>query len=271
MSAAKRAVSGTARKANVSERGSLPHASVLIATLPRSGSWLLAEGLERSGVCGHPREYFRADYQPRYTRAWGLFAGISPLEYVNAVLQAGTTSNGVFAAKFHWGQLSHLVGQLAGRENADPSSEIERINAAFPNPRWVYLFRQDKSRQAVSLRRAVKSDVWWRLDDSVERNVPYDEGDLAETRKLESALTEHEASWQAFFQSSAIEPLVIDYEDLTRQYERTLRWLLGALGLPVPRAVPAPRLRKQSGVDTERWLSAYLTYRDRLGSHSVPV
>ena len=33
----------------------------MIATVPRSGSWLLADALERTGLCGSPREYLRED------------------------------------------------------------------------------------------------------------------------------------------------------------------------------------------------------------------
>src|SRR5262249_56036499 len=35
-----------------------PSSSYFICTLPRSGSWLLSEGLEKTGIAGRPREYF---------------------------------------------------------------------------------------------------------------------------------------------------------------------------------------------------------------------
>ena len=96
----------------VTPRTLRPVKSVLIATLPRSGSWLLAEALEGTRRCGHPREYFRPDYRPDYSRAWGLSPRAPFIEFFCAVLAKGTTPNGTFSAKLHWGQVVDLHTQM---------------------------------------------------------------------------------------------------------------------------------------------------------------
>src|SRR5262249_18566018 len=66
-----------------------PSSSYSICTLPGSGSWLLSEGLEKTGIAGRPREYF----EPK------LFSGEPVPDYeaaLETIFRKGTTSNGVF-------------------------------------------------------------------------------------------------------------------------------------------------------------------------------
>ena len=233
-----------------------PCVSLLVATLPRSGSWLLAEGLEGTGRCGHPREYFRSDYQELYARAWKLHAGAGIGEYLRETLSRGTTPNGVFSAKLHWGQLEHLAGQLEG----DPRPEL--LERFFPSPRYVYLTRDDKAGQAVSLFQAVRSDVWWTLDEAEDEPVaPLDEADLAEIERLELVLREHERHWRAFF-DGLTELLVVTYRELAEEYEAIVRRVFAFLDLAPPAAVPPPGLKKQAGRASQAYLGDYLRYRE---------
>jgi trehalose 2-sulfotransferase len=240
----------------------LPRMSVLLATLPRSGSWLLAEALENTGECGHPREYFRADYQPRYARAWGLPPDTGIRDYVGATIAAGSTPNGVFAAKVHWGQLRHLVAQLYPGAD-EPVPEAGLLPASLRNLRFVYLTREDKARQAISLHRATRSDVWWTLDDAAE-DEPVElptAADLHEIERLEEVLRAHEGAWCEFFARGGVVPLVVTYRELTEDYEQTTRRVMRFLELPLPKVVPPPRLKRQAGSSSAAWLRAYADYR----------
>ena len=51
--------------------------SGLIATLPRSGSWLLSEALQLTGLVGQPAEYFRPDFLSQFSRSRAYVATIS--------------------------------------------------------------------------------------------------------------------------------------------------------------------------------------------------
>src|SRR3954471_2058841 len=102
-----------------------PEQSYLVCATPRSGSTLLCELLAATGVAGRPQEYFEdlcATGMPRQPREYfdgldapevlGLLAPSLPgtprpqgafAGRLAEVLDAGTTPNGVFAAKLMWG------------------------------------------------------------------------------------------------------------------------------------------------------------------------
>lgn len=81
------------------ERPAKPRMSCLICATPRSGSWLLSGLLHSTGVAGHPHEYFYAETEATNRRNWGI---ATATEYLDRVLEAGTTDNGVFACKLTW-------------------------------------------------------------------------------------------------------------------------------------------------------------------------
>jgi LPS sulfotransferase NodH len=85
-------------------------------------------------------------------------------QYVNQVICQGTTGNGIFGGKIMWGHLSDFLDLLTS--NADVSSS-QRLNhclqSTFPNLKYIYVTRQDKLRQAISLWKAIQTQQW-RLD-----------------------------------------------------------------------------------------------------------
>src|SRR6516225_5679333 len=64
----------------------VPRVSALVCTLPRSGSWLLAEYLHNSDRAGTPEEYFRPDYYEWYLSRWGAARtmGMAPHELIDS-------------------------------------------------------------------------------------------------------------------------------------------------------------------------------------------
>ena len=91
--------------------------SYFISTTPRTGSFLLAHALDSTGIAGRPQEYFDPNFEKDWCVAWAS----ADAEYFEKVLPAGTTPNGVFAAKVHWHQFVHLREASArpGRRRAD--------------------------------------------------------------------------------------------------------------------------------------------------------
>src|SRR5206468_3361533 len=93
----------------------VPKRSYAICTNPRSGSWLLAEGLQSTRIAGRPREWFHPDSEGERSGKWGLAhpkqAGYA--DYMNRVIQEATTRNGVFGVKLHWYQMDLLRGKVA--------------------------------------------------------------------------------------------------------------------------------------------------------------
>jgi LPS sulfotransferase NodH len=238
--------------------------SAIIATLPRSGSWLLAEGLEDTGLCGIPREYFREDYEDIYRREWGVPSDVTHREYVSAVVEAGTTPNGTFAVKLHWGQFARLLCLHRTNPALVDTTASGVIRSVFPNPRYVYLTRRNKPRQAISLYRAILLDAWWAFGDDettrAEEALRDRRPDFATIAALEADLLRDDMRWMNFFETNRLRPHPLTFEDLTSAYQRAVADVVSHVhdismaGL----SVPPPRLRRQADALSEAWLQEYL-------------
>jgi LPS sulfotransferase NodH len=137
----------------------------LVLATPRSGSTLLGQGLQASGLAGDPKEFF-GHKMPFWMERWQ-----TPTlpAFAAHLRQARATPNGVFGAKLLYRQLLHLES-LARQdpELADlPLPEI--LDRLFPDLRFVWVTREDKVRQAISWFKARQTGVW---GQSQERGAP---------------------------------------------------------------------------------------------------
>lgn len=107
-----------------------PRISLFIATAPRSGSWLLADGLRGLAIAGCP-EYLRVDLEEYYRRQWGLAESAPYRAFLNRLIMAGTTANGVFSVKVDWFQLQYMLGRLRSPEPSDQVSDTELLERYF--------------------------------------------------------------------------------------------------------------------------------------------
>jgi LPS sulfotransferase NodH len=244
-----------------------PRCAYVICTNPRSGSWLLSEGLTATGVAGCPREWF-TDQEERYQRAqWAAagWDGASALSYASRAVTEGSTRNGVFGLRLHYYQLAEVGSQLS-RIDGYRDLPVEKVlPAAFPEIRYIWLTRKDKARQAISYYRACQTDVWWRLepgDPPTEsaQDLTFDPVAIAE---LEQLVVANDAKWQSFLARCGADPLVITYEELGVDYagtiSRILRWL--GVGEQSEARIPPPRLRRQADQLTESWLARYAAFK----------
>jgi trehalose 2-sulfotransferase len=76
-----------------------PDMSYLICCDPRTGSWLLAEGLQFTGIAGVPREFFAKEHEQEWIERLGASTYV---DFLEKVIKYATTPNGVFGAKVHW-------------------------------------------------------------------------------------------------------------------------------------------------------------------------
>jgi trehalose 2-sulfotransferase len=248
--------------------------SYLLCTVPRSGSWLLADLLEQTEIAGRPDEFFRPDTRKQWSQDWGIPFTAPYGRYVAAAIANTATANHVFGAKLHWYQLEWLTAQLRALPGAAPGATPEALIArCLPRPRYVHLRRQDTVRQAISYYRASYSDRWFSVaeDDPEEGEIRYirpiplpDKPDWGHVRFLENLLITHEQRWNDFFRRAGIVPLEIWYEDLAADHEQALHRVLEFIGVQLPPGtpVPAPRLRKQANEDNDRLAEEYLAHRD---------
>src|SRR6266567_6464066 len=147
-----------------------PTISYLICTTPRSGSWLLSEALQATEIAGRPREYFAPELQDEWLRRWRSPTISSYGDFVAMVLTRGTTDNGVFGCKLHWYQFEHLLARLRELNPHGNPSDVDLVARTFPNVRYVWLFRRDKVRQAISYYRASHTGQWWDIQKGQNRH-----------------------------------------------------------------------------------------------------
>ena len=226
---------------------------LIVCATQRSGSTLLCELLKATGVAGIPNEYFQhfkdsglAD-QPRQ-----YLAGVSdpavldllpPLDPgvpeagfdFDAVRRAGTTPNGVFAAKIMWSHTPDLWRRLGDRSLED----------VFGPLRYVQVVRRDKVAQAVSLWTAIQTQAW-RSGEAWAAEPVYS---FAAIKHLVAWLSEGERGWTEWLRRR--EPDVVVYEDFARDPGPTIEILAG---------VPAPDapLQRQSGSRASAWAERFV-------------
>ena len=269
-----------------------PTRSYLVCATPRSGSTLLCEGLESTGVAGRPREYFEELKEtgvPRRPREyfWGLrspdvlrlLPHDSQLDrsaeqratwdrddyarHLAASLTQGTTPNGVFGAKLMWSYFPDFLELMRGIARFGGMGDGSLLNTAFPDLRYVFVSRSDKVRQAVSLWRALQTWVWRAQGGSSDERAGGDERAVYSfdaIGHLLDQLRRHEDAWRGFFFRIGRQPLQLYYEDIAGDLEGCVGHVLDELRLERPSgALEIPkRMHRQSDDLSESWVQNYL-------------
>jgi LPS sulfotransferase NodH len=281
-----------------------PQRSYLVCATPRSGSTLVCQALKETGIAGRPEEYFEALLQSgRPRRPEQYFTGVddqsifdhlgqlggsddppprSPLwsrsaydRYLEWVLDAGTTENGVFGAKLMWGYFGDFVSLLRNIPEYRDVPLAELLPRAFPNLSFVRVVRANKVRQAVSLWKAVQTASWRQEEGSangggVEQSYrAYLESRGPQLRfhyraigHLLDVILAEEASWDAFFEHSRIKPELVLYENFYADYEVATGNIVERLGLELPPDWEAkPRMKRQSTGLNDDWARRYSELR----------
>jgi LPS sulfotransferase NodH len=265
--------------------------SYLVCATPRSGSTLLCEALTNTGLAGQPAEYFEAlktSGLPRrpseyfthlndseltallqdYTQADDPSSVSTPHihtdyeRYLADVLEKGTTPNGVFGAKVMWGYLDDFVSHLheITRYRNIPAPEI--FTHIFPHLHYITITRQDKIRQAISLWKAIQTQVW--REEVIPANQQRPPIKLtfhfAAIDHLIQQIIDHEAAWQNFFAEHNIQPFAVVYEDLAQSYEATACDILRYLRIPIPEnfTLIEPQMKQQADALSEEWVQRYV-------------
>lgn len=264
----------------------------LVCATPRTGSTLICEMLRKTGRLGSPREYFEylqhtglprqpAQYfacgEASEVRQWVGQLDLPPIRccrrrmkeyqlygyrrYLPRILRSGTTSNGIFGAKIMWGHLHDLLelhtndGSLASSHRIDAS-----LRGIFPSLKYVYVTRQSKLRQAVSLWIALQTQRW-RLDLPIHERKAVAEPTFhfEAIDFLRGQLIEQDAAWQRFFTAAGIAPLRLEYEqfslDLPHALMRVVQFL--DIGCEPFDCFVRPSLVRQADRRSEEFLLMY--------------
>jgi trehalose 2-sulfotransferase len=231
-----------------------PTRSLIVATNPRAGSWMLCTGLAKTGLAGYPSEYLIPWDERDWARLWGT-SGYRA--FLDAMLLEGTSPNGVFAAKIMWRHVGHLVDRAAEIPGYGNSTAPDLMAAVFPEAHYVWLRRRDVYAQAVSHARALLTDVWAvGTDDLGAGRAEQAECDFDLVAKLRDELAEDERGWGRFFAESGVEPVTLWYEDLVDDYAGAVGAVLGHVGADVADALemPRPDVCRQADPVSARWV-----------------
>nr|WP_296773100.1 Stf0 family sulfotransferase [Rhodococcus sp. (in: high G+C Gram-positive bacteria)] len=253
--------------------------SYLVLASQRSGSTLLVESLRATGRAGEPEEFFQ--YLPSTSlapqpRQW--FEGVTderilrllaPLEtgtrstetseqWRDRIRAAGRTSNGIWGGKLMWNQTPLLTDWARGLPGGatDLRSAIDAVLG--PDVLLVHVSREDTVAQAVSMWRAVQTQVWrGHAAPEVDARAEYNADGIAH---LQAILEEQEAQWQEWFTKAGVAPLIIDFADLTADTAGQVGRVLDALGLD-PGLAPPPALQRQGNDRSNDWIERYRAER----------
>ena len=199
-------------------------------------------------MAGHPHEYFEAGTE-RVNRARWAVRWLE--EYLACVLAVGTTGNGVFAASVMWPNFAGLLDRIG-------ESDLAAIERIFPQPRFVYLWREDVVAQAVSWSRAIQTGYYHHWD-TAHGEATFDSEQID---ALVREASENRAAWRRWFEAYGIEPLRIRFEELVREKEAMALRVLAFLGIELPEgATIGERTAKAPDAGDDDWLARYRSLR----------
>jgi trehalose 2-sulfotransferase len=253
--------------------------SYIICSSPRSGSSFLCDGLSKTGIAGHPDEYFAPELRQRWTNQWRR--DYSNREYVDKVIELSTTSNGVCGFKLFntpGGELAYLKGLLCdwkglSEDERSRADLIDLFRECFSEVRYIWLTRRHKIRQAVSYYRALQTDVWYISPTHKPSKAKTDQPvySFFEIERIMSWLNLQDSLWTDFFAAAKIKPLTVVYEDIVADYENTIRDLLRHLGLHFRdhTLLPSPGLKKQANEESDLWVKRF--YQEKVGAMGIAI
>jgi LPS sulfotransferase NodH len=244
-----------------------PRRSILICSHPRSGSTLLGEAIRFAGGLGCPLEYLHRGFRPTIAKRW---RAPSLASFVAALHRHRTESNGVLSIKLFWQDVEEIAHESAPDRfpapgTRQPEAMQERdyrelralLGELLPNPEFVHLERRDRVRQAVSAMVAAQTGLWRSIPGvGRETAVGVAEYDYDRILGMIAFADYCQAHWRAFFAANGVEPYRVSYEELVRDFERSVSAVFTALGSA---SVPPPRrMRRQAGAATEEMVLRFL-------------
>jgi trehalose 2-sulfotransferase len=251
-----------------------PAASYLICATPRSGSTLLCDALEGTGIAGRPAEHFEVlletgrprqprDYfqrsndpevwalldDPEFRDVLGEYGGRysehpasrdpewRPPDFeqlVEDALREGTTENGVLGTKIMWAYFRDFVRLARRTRGLVVVPPCGVPGTVLPNLRRYVWIRRRDTTRQAVSLWKALQTQQWRRDSDEDVGARGLRFNFAAVNHLKLRIDEHNAAWQDFFDGCGVEPLRVVYEELVEDYERTVLRLLDGIGVAMP-------------------------------------
>lgn len=215
----------------------------VLCTSPRSGSTLIASMLYATRIAGDPIEYLNNQWIKVHQQ---LNAPASQdfdiLHYLREWETRRTSPNGVFGIKLHYHQM-----RRAWRGRKESAAQYLK-----GYDKHLLLIRRDKVAQAVSLYRAINTQIWSSEDTAyldagaTVRNQPV-EFNVTRIAELLAFLIKEEEGWRDYLKTNNLPFVEFFYEDFLADYSGASLALLKQLGFNLKAEdLPSPQLEKQS-------------------------
>jgi LPS sulfotransferase NodH len=169
--------------------------------------------------------------------------------YFRAAAAAGSTANGVFAARIMWGTMDEVTAHLAPVHPGYAGSAAGLLSAAFGRTRFVHL------------RRATSSPRPCPCCAPSRRVCGFDFGQV---RDLVRQIEDDNAAWEGWFVAEGIQPYLVLYEELDADPFGIASGVLSFLGLDLPagREITV-RHRRLADELNARWIESYRLHEAR--------
>jgi LPS sulfotransferase NodH len=251
-----------------------PRLSYLICATPRSGSTLLCDALDATGISGHPDEHFEVlleTGQPRQPRdyfqrsndpeVWALlddpefqdvlgeyggrYAEHPALRdpswrspdferLLKEAFRKGTTENGVLGTKIMWAYFRDFVRLARRTPGLREVRPCEVPASVLPNLRRHVWIHRRDTTRQAISLWKALQTQQWRQDSDEDAGGQGLRFSFAAVDHLKLRIDEHNEAWQSYFEECGVEPLEVIYEDLVEDYEGTILRVLDGIGIPRP-------------------------------------
>lgn len=191
----------------------------MVCCQPRSGTHLLRR-LMMSVDAGAPWEHF-------------LFLPIEDnknSKYIDSVetLYRRGVKNGVWGAAVHWQDYMPGMERLKKISGLEDAKDFEILNNLFPGIKFIYLYRLNKVKQAISLIKAYQSGMYTFSNQAKDFNFRYSKEEI---ERAILKLSKQEAKWLDFFEKYAVVPHFLSYESLCEDKAKTIGGILDFLDI----------------------------------------
>lgn len=232
-----------------------PAKSIIVCSTGRSGSTLLCRTLSSLNCAGRIEEFFVPERLARnrvHSSADELY------RYLPKVYSTGTTSNQVFGIKLHWDHMKTLTQIARSAPGLTSKSNLEILSLLFPNPRFIFIRRDDVTKQAISAAISYQTNIYTiskesdkRLSD-VEQTLFFNPLNIY---RYKQGLQARNHNWKSFFKNNNLPYFEVVYEDLIDSFATTTQEILDFLEieLPDPDIEISAVTKKVGNATNERW------------------
>jgi LPS sulfotransferase NodH len=235
--------------------------SYMLCTSPRSGSTLLCGLLNQSGVAGRPASYFRPESIPEYAKGWGvrLEENSWDKKYIKAVLKESANESRYGGLRIMWSNFPAFKTRLKELYPMVDNDRALLLDSLGVN-KYVYLYRNNKLAQAVSLVIAKQTGLWHLNSDGSDREkdesksqLKYSYDEISEELQM---LKDEALGWEVWFQTNRIQPLMLEYEDLAANPKGALEEILTFIDVDRASVVDVGTKKMANALNKE-WIDRY--------------